>query len=74
MLWPRSCFEVPLAEAPTVVAFASVRDIVVGEELTIDYNPTHKKKTVLAEHEANASRKVECLCGAGDGVCRKWVF
>lgn len=54
-----------------VVALATVRDIVVGEELSIDYNPGHKNEDVRREHEQN-ERKVDCMCGAE--ACRKYIF
>lgn len=60
-----------LAGAPTVVALATIRDIAIGEELSIDYNPGHNEEEEFAAHMAN-ERKVPCKCGAG--VCRGWVF
>ena len=71
-LLPCRSFEIKLGEAPTVVALASVRNIVVGEELCIDYNPGHADPEMYEAHMANGQRKVQCLCGAAR--CRKWVF
>lgn len=60
-----------LGDAPTVIAMATIRDIVEGEELSIDYNPSHSMPEVWANFENN-EKKVKCLCEAQN--CRGWVF
>jgi hypothetical protein len=64
-------FDIRLAHAPPVVALATLKDIVVGEELSMDYNQNHKDEEYFSDHLKNSS-KVPCLCGAGS--CRGCVF
>lgn len=68
---PHRSFDVKLAHSPPIVALAAIKDIVVGEELSIDYNPSHADLDYFDHHKKNID-KVECLCGADS--CRGWVF
>ena len=72
-MWLRRSFEVDLAEAPTMVALASIRDIAVGEELSVDYSPGHNDARVFAAFMASGARRVQCLCGC-DERCRKYTI
>ncbi|GMH35450.1 hypothetical protein BSKO_03318 [Bryopsis sp. KO-2023] len=51
------------------IIMRAVRDILKGEELTIDYHPNDTRQTL---EECAARRKVPCCCGAED-KCKKWI-
>jgi len=56
------------------VAFAAVRDIPAGEELTIDYHPSAaEEKAASTRHAKEKMLSTGILCKCGARQCRGWI-
>lgn len=62
--------EVAVREGHSKVVFYATRNIGIGEELTIDYDPDFKIGKYM---EIDHSKRKPCLCGMGK-LCRGWTF
>lgn len=62
--------EVGVREGHSKVVFYATRNIGIGEELTIDYDPDFQIGKYM---ELDHSKRKKCLCGMGK-LCRGWTF